>query len=167
MSFRPRCSSLRSVLPHPGCPRMWKWPLARDSRRQWWCGCFFRRRIYDRIARNIAKRYFAKRYLRASFIQINRRSSRRSLFQLDDDEIIGALATFVVPDFAALQPPAIQRDGARVRFRIAGTYDLRHAASGEFPIYRVRNYILKVVVAVSGRRPNALIFRGDNLVSLR
>jgi hypothetical protein len=25
-----------------------------------------------------------------------------------------------------------------VRFRIAGTYDLRHAASGEFPIYRVR-----------------------------
>jgi hypothetical protein len=147
---------------------MWKWPMAQDSRGQWWCGFFFRRRIYDRIAGNIAKRYFAKRYLRASFIQINRRSSRRrSLFQLDDDEIIGALATFVVPDFAALQTPAIQRDGARVRFRVARTYDLRYAASGEFPIYRVRNYILKVIVAVSGRRPNALIFRGDNLVSLR
>jgi len=82
--------------------------MAQDSRGQWWCGFFFRRRIYDRIAGNIAKRYFAKRYLRASFIQINRRSSRRrSLFQLDDDEIIGALATFVVPEFAALQTPAI------------------------------------------------------------
>jgi hypothetical protein len=27
ISFRPR-SSLRSVLPHAGCARMWKWPLA-------------------------------------------------------------------------------------------------------------------------------------------
>jgi hypothetical protein len=147
---------------------MRKWPVVQNSKGRWWCGFFFRRSIYDRIAGNIAKRYFAKRYLRASFIQINRRSSRcRSLFQLDDDEIIDTLAPFVVPDFAALQTPAIQRDGACMRFWIAGTYDLRHAASGEFPIYRVRNYILKVIVAVSGRRPNALIFCGDNLISHR
>jgi hypothetical protein len=147
---------------------MWKRPLAQDSRGRWWCGFFFRRSIYDRIAGNIAKRYFAKRYLRASFIQIDRRPSRcRPLFQLDDDEIINAHATFVVPEFAALQTPAIQRDDARVRFRIPGTYDLRHAASDEFPIYRVRDCILKVVGAVSGGRPNALIFRGDNFVSRR
>ena len=162
-------SLLRSVLADAGCARMWKWPLAQDLSVAWrWRHFFHRCRIYDRIARNFTKRYFTKRYLRASFIHINRRSSRaRSLIQLNYDEIIRALDIFAMPDFAALRTSAIQIDGACVRFGVPGTSDLHDTTSGRFPIYGIRNHILEVPLAVAGYRPNPLIFRGDNFVSHR
>ena len=102
---------------------MWMWPLAYDlSAVRWGCYLFFRHRFCDRIARNVAQRNFAQRYLRAPFIDINRRSCRcASLLQLDYDEIIRALDGFAMPDFPALQTPTIQIESARVRFRMAGT----------------------------------------------
>ena len=102
---------------------MWIWPLAHDlSAVRWGSDLFPRRRFCDRIARNVAQRNFAQRYLRAPFIEINRRSSRcASLLQLDYDEIIRALDGFAMPDFPALQTPTIQIESARVRFRMAGT----------------------------------------------
>ena len=132
------------VLPDARCARMRKWPRAHDlSGGRWRRHFFFRRGIYHRIARDFTKRDFPKRYPGATFIKINRRSShRRALFQLNYDKIIRALDTFLAPDFAALQAPAIQRDGARVRFRLAPAYDLHYAANGKSPVYRVRNYIL-------------------------
>lgn len=132
------------VLPDARCARMRKWPRAHDlSGVRWRRHFFFRRGIYHRIARNFTKRDFPKRYPGATFIKINRRSShRRAVFQLNYDKIIRALDTFVAPDFAALQAPAIQRDSARVRFRLAPAYDLHYAANGKSPVYRVRNYIL-------------------------
>ena len=132
------------VLPDARCARMRKWPRAHDlSGGHWRRHFFFRRGIYHRIARDFTKRDFPKRYPGATFIKINRRSShRRALFQLNYDKIIRALDTFVAPDFAALQAPAIQRDSARVRFRLAPAYDLHYAANGKSPVYRVRNYIL-------------------------
>ena len=105
---------------------MWIWPLAHVahdlSAVRWGCDLFSRHRFCDRIARNVAQRNFAQRYLRAPFIDINRRSSRcASLLQLDYDEIIRALNGFAMPDFPALQTPTIQIESARVRFRMAGT----------------------------------------------
>jgi hypothetical protein len=132
------------VLPDARCTRMRIWPRAHNlSGGHWRRHFFFRHGIYHRIARNFTKRDFPKRYPGATFIKINRRSShRRALFQLNYDKIIRALDTFVAPDFAALRAPAIQGDGARVRFRLAPPYDLHYAANGKSPVYRVRNYIL-------------------------
>ena len=102
----------RAVFPDPGCSRMWKLGQARRlnaarCRRDF---CFF-----DWIPRNVAKRYFAKWYLRAPLIHVNRRSSRfHSLFNLNYDKIIRALDVFVMPDLAALRTAAIQVDGSRV-----------------------------------------------------
>ena len=95
---------------------MWKWALAHNlNTARLWGDFFFGRRIGDRIARNFAKRYFAKRYLRAPLIHVNRRSPRfRSLFKLNYHKIIRPLDIFAMPDFAALRPPAIQVDGTRV-----------------------------------------------------
>src|SRR5580693_7164882 len=72
----------------------------------------FGNRLCRRIPWNFAKRYFAKWYLRAPLIHVNRGSSRfRSLFKLNYDKIIRALDIFAMPDFAALRTPAIQIDG--------------------------------------------------------
>ena len=129
---------------------------------------FFRSCICDRIPRNVAKRYFAKRYLWAPLIHVNRRSSRfHSFFNLNYDKIIRAVDIFVMPDLAALRTTAIQVDRVRVRFRTTRTSDPHYAAISKFPIYDVRKYILKVILAVSGCRPNALIFLGDSSSSHR
>jgi hypothetical protein len=95
---------------------MWKWALTHNLKAaRWWGDFFFGRLICDRIAGNFAKRYFAKRYLRAPLIHVNRRSSRfRSLLKLNYDKIIRALDIFAMPDFAALRTPAIQVDGTRL-----------------------------------------------------
>ena len=98
---------------------MWKLGLARHlnaarCRRDFFYVC-------GRIPGNVAKRYFAKWYLRAPLIHVNRWSSRfRSLFNLNYDKIIRALDIFIVPDLAALRTAAIQVDGVRVRFRMTG-----------------------------------------------
>jgi hypothetical protein len=63
-----------------------------------------------------------------------------------------------MPDFTPLRTFAIQIDGAGVGLRMTETHDLRYPASGKFPIYCVRKYILKVLPTVFGCRPNALIF---------
>jgi hypothetical protein len=86
---------------------------------------------------------------------------------LDYDKVIRAVDIFAVPEFAALRSCTIQIDGARVRLPMARTYNLRNPASSDFPIYGIRNYVLKVVVAVAGCRPNALVLLGDNLISHR
>ncbi len=81
-----------------------------------------------------------------------------SLFKLNYHKIIRALDLFVVPDLAALRTPAIEVHGIHVRFRMTGTQDLHYAANSKFAIYDVRKNILKVLLAVSGCCPNALIF---------
>ena len=95
---------------------MWKWALAHNlNAARWWGDFFFRSRICDRISRNVAKWYFAKWYLGAPLIHVNRRSSRfRSVFKLNYDKIISALDIFVMPDLAALRITAIQVEGVRV-----------------------------------------------------
>jgi hypothetical protein len=95
---------------------MWRWALAHDLTAMQWRRHFYtRRRLCNRIARNFAKRNFAKRDLRAPLIHINRRASRsRSLFKLNYDQIIRALAILTMPDFAALRTAAIQIDRIRV-----------------------------------------------------
>ena len=102
---------------------MWKLRLARHlNAARCRCDFFFRSRICSRIPRNVAKRYFAKWYLGAPLIHVNRRSSRfRSLFKLNYHKIIRALDIFVVPDLAALRTPAIEVHGIHVRFRMTGT----------------------------------------------
>ena len=160
--------SLMAVLPRAARPRVWKWAAHILSAARWGRDFFFGRRTCRRIAGNFAERYFAKRYPRASLIHVNRRSSPiRSVFKLNYDEIIRVLDIFAVPDFAAWRTPAIQIDGARVGFGMTGTYDLRYAASGKFPIDDGRKHILKVRLAVSGCRPNALIFLRDSPISHR
>ena len=70
---------------------------------------FLQKLICDRIPRNVAKRYFAKWYLRAPLIHVNHRSSRfRSLFNLNYDKIIRAIDIFVMPDLAAPRTASIQ-----------------------------------------------------------
>src|SRR6516165_3948435 len=102
---------------------MWKLGLARHlSTARCRRDLFFRICICDRIPRNVAERYFAKWYLRAPLIHVNRWSSRfRSLFNLNYDKIICALDIFVMPDLAAVRTAAIQVDGVRVRFQMTGT----------------------------------------------
>jgi hypothetical protein len=93
---------------------MWRWALAHDlTTMQWRRDFYFRRRICNRISWNFAKRNFAKRDLGAPPIHVNRRASR-SLFELNNDEIIRAPVIFTTPDFAALRTAAIQIDRTRL-----------------------------------------------------
>jgi hypothetical protein len=110
----------RTVFSDPGCTRMWQLGLARqlDATR---CRCdlFFRSGICDWIPRNVAKRYFAQRYLGAPLVYVYQRPSCfRSLFGLHYDKIVGPLDVFVMPNLAALRTAAIQVDGVRVQFRV-------------------------------------------------
>ena len=144
-----------------------KWPMAQVSRGQWWCGFFVRRRIYDRIAGFISKRYFAKRYLRASFIQINRRSSRRcSLFQLDDDEIPTLRLLFRRARVrGSANPRNLER---RCSCAILGRQNLRPALRGKRRVSDLPRPKLHFESYRCSFWPppiNALIFRGESISS--
>jgi len=104
---------------------------ARRRRRYFFSG----RHLGDRIAGNVAERYFGKRYFRAPLIDVNRRRSPLgSLSRGNHYEKIHTFDIFAMPGFAALRPPAIQKNSTRMRFRMTGTYGLNDAASGKFPI---------------------------------
>ncbi|WP_147262809.1 hypothetical protein [Roseiarcus fermentans] len=118
----------------------------------------------NRIARDFAERNVGDRDSGTTLEKLDRDSRFRFRLQPGYDEKIRVVDRFGAPNLATLTGPAGQGDGARPR---VGPCDPLDPANRGSSIDASFADCLKVALAVSRRRPDALIVRRDRLARRR